>query len=218
MSGMKLGLLVLRVILGGLFIGHGAQKLFGSFGGHGPDGTGAFYESIGLRPGKPMALAAGASEAGGGALVALGLLTPLGATLISSTMLTAIWTVHRKNGLWAADGGYEYPLVVVALLLAMTDHGPGELSFDEVLGSDMKGPGWALLMLLAAALGSAGVIAAGSKGGAGGEPAATAGSDGGAGGEPVATAAAGSEGGASGEPATTATAGSEGGAGDPATA
>ena len=161
---MRLGRAVLRLILGGLFVGHGAQKLFGSFGGHGPAGTGAFFESLGLKPGEPMAKAAGASEVGGGALVALGLFTPVGAMLLSSTMLTAIWTVHRKKGVWATGGGYEYNLVVVALLFALTEVGPGPLSIDDARGSEMKGLGWAVLMLALAAAGSAATIALGSSG------------------------------------------------------
>ena len=73
---MKLGRLILRLIVGGYFFGHGTQKLFGWFGGHGPEGTGQFFESIGLRPGKRHALAAGAAEAGGGALLVVGAATP----------------------------------------------------------------------------------------------------------------------------------------------
>src|SRR5690242_8578993 len=97
---MDLALFVLRVVVGLLLAGHGAQKLWGAFGGHGLAGTGAFFESIGMRPGRFNAQVAGTSEFLGGLLLALGLLTPLGATLIISVMTVAIITVHGKNGPW----------------------------------------------------------------------------------------------------------------------
>ena len=78
---MKLGLTLLRVVIGALFFGHGTQKLFGWFGGHGIEGTAGFFESLGLKPGRRHATAAGAAEAGGGALVALGFLTPAAAAV-----------------------------------------------------------------------------------------------------------------------------------------
>ena len=94
---MKFARLLLRILVGGLFIGHGTQKLFGWFGGHGPDATGQMFESIGMRPGRRNALAAGAAEAGGGAALALGAATPLAASTLIATMLTAINRVHLKN-------------------------------------------------------------------------------------------------------------------------
>jgi putative oxidoreductase len=94
---MKLFLLVLRLLLGGLFFGHGMQKLKGWFGGHGLEGTGAFFESLGMRPGRQHALAAGASEAGGGVLLALGLATPAAAAGITGVMTTAIRTVQPAD-------------------------------------------------------------------------------------------------------------------------
>src|SRR5215208_7006753 len=111
---MDTGLAVLHIVIGLLFVGHGAQKLFGSFGGHGPAGTAAFFESQGMRPGRPMALFAGGAEVVGGALFAAGLLTPVGAALISAVMVTAMWTVHSGKGLWATEGGVEYNLVLLA--------------------------------------------------------------------------------------------------------
>src|SRR5258705_9169584 len=89
---MNLGLLVIRLVVGLLLVGHGAQKLFGWFGGHGLDAAGASFEALGLGPGRRMALAAGGSEVAGGILFAVGLVTPLGAALLSAVMLTAIWT------------------------------------------------------------------------------------------------------------------------------
>src|SRR3978361_2474881 len=103
---MNTGLLVLRVVLGLLLIGHGSQKLFGMFGGHGPDGTGGFFHSIGFRPGRPMALVAGLSEAGAGLLLALGLLTPLAAAGIVGTLFVA-GSVHWTGGLWGPNGGWQ---------------------------------------------------------------------------------------------------------------
>lgn len=146
---MKLGLTLLRVIVGALFFGHGTQKLYGWFGGHGLEGTAGFFESIGLRPGKRHATAAGLSEAGGGALIALGFLTPAGAAALMGTMATAIRTVHGKNGPWVTNGGYEYNLVLMAIMLALADLGPGEFSLDRALGIEVKGP----LVAAAAAVG-----------------------------------------------------------------
>jgi putative oxidoreductase len=154
---MKIGRLILRVVVGSLFFGHGTQKLFGWFGGHGPDATAQMFESLGMRPGKRNALAAGAAEAGGGVGIALGLATPFSAAVLVSTMLTAIHRVHLKNGPWATDGGYEYNLVLIAAVLALSEVGPGELSFDHALGQEHTGPGWALAAL---ALGAAGAVGA----------------------------------------------------------
>src|SRR3977135_3190384 len=141
---MTLGLLVLRIIVGALFVGHGAQKLFGFFGGHGLDGTGAFFASLGLRPGRMVALAAGLGELTGGALFALGLLTPLAATLLIAVMVTAIATVHGRNGVWVTNGGFEYNLVLAAVAFAVASIGAGNWSLDHVLGLHVAGAEWAL--------------------------------------------------------------------------
>src|SRR5579884_3396214 len=105
---MRIGRLLLRLTIGGFFIGHGTQKLFGWFGGHGLDATSQAFEGLGLRPGRRNAIAAGAAEAGGGTALALGLATPLAASVLTATMLTAIHRVHLKNGPWLTNGGYEY--------------------------------------------------------------------------------------------------------------
>jgi len=157
---MKIGRLLLRLAVGGFFFGHGTQKLFGWFGGHGLAGTGQFFENLGMRPGKRNALAAGVSEAGGGALIALGAATPLAASALIATMLTAINRVHLKNGPWASSGGYEYNVVLIAAVLALAETGPGSPSIDSARGSDMHGPGWAALALLMGAIGAAGAHAA----------------------------------------------------------
>ncbi len=135
-----LGKTVVRVLVGGLFAGHGAQKLFGKFGGKGLTGTGDAFEQIGLRPGVPMAAAAGVSELVGGSLVALGLMTPLGTAMLSGVMASAIERVHLRNGPWNSDGGYEYPLVLTGVLAYFADEGPGVISLDRLRGRDRHGP------------------------------------------------------------------------------
>jgi putative oxidoreductase len=147
---LNVGRILLRLTVGAIFIEHGTQKLFGWFGGHGPDGTGQFFESVGLRPGRRNAIAAGTAEAGGGALLALGLATPLAASALNSVMLTALRTVVWRDGMKAGTGGYEIALGIGALALA--DLGPGDWSLDALLGSERGGAGWA-----AAAFGTAAV-------------------------------------------------------------
>jgi putative oxidoreductase len=148
---MKLFVLVARLLLGGLFFGHGAQKLFGWFGGHGLDGTAGFFESLGMRPGRQHAIIAGAGETGGGALLAAGLCTPLGVAAITSVMATAIRTVHAPNGPWVTDGGWEYPAVIIATVALIAEVGPGPVSLDAARGSERSGTGWALAALAAGA-------------------------------------------------------------------
>src|SRR5437660_9216473 len=154
-----LGLAVLRAVVGGLFVGHGLQKLAGWFEGHGLQGTGESFESMGLRPGRLHAGAAGVGETVGGALIAVGLLTPLAASLLSGSMVTAIRKVHAPNGPWVTKGGYEYNLVLLADVFAITDLGPGRSSLDEKLGIRRSGPGWALAELAAGAVGSSAALA-----------------------------------------------------------
>ncbi len=153
--------MLLRMIVGGLFVGHGLQKLAGRFGGHGLEATGRAFEGLGLRPGRTHAFAAGAAEAGGGALLAAGAFTPLGATALSATMVTAIRTVHGSKGPWLNNGGYEYNLVLLAIVFAITDAGPGAWSLDAAAGRRRWGAKWALAQLAAGLLGSAGAVAYG---------------------------------------------------------
>ncbi len=121
---MSFGKLALRFTLGSFFIGHGTQKLFGWFGGHGLDGTAGFFEGqLGLRPGKRHATAAGISEAGGGALLILGGPgIPIATAAITGAMVTAIRKVHISNGPWVSDSGYEYNAVIIAALAALNDN------------------------------------------------------------------------------------------------
>lgn len=123
---MSLGSIAIRGVVGPLFVGHGTQKLFGWFDGHGLEGTGGFFESLGLRPGKRHATAAGVSEAAGGLLLTLGLLTPVAAAAISGTMITAIRKVHAQNGPWVTGNGYEYNLVLLAAMVAVTEERSGK--------------------------------------------------------------------------------------------
>jgi putative oxidoreductase len=146
--------LVLRVVVGGLFLGHAAQKLFGWFGGPGLDGAAQGFEGMGLRPGKPHAVAAAAAEAGGGALLAVGAATPVAAALLSGTMLTAIERAHMKRGLWNSKGGFEYNLVLIAALGLLTEAGPGRISVDARRGRVRAGTRWAAAALGTGALGA----------------------------------------------------------------
>jgi putative oxidoreductase len=151
---MSIGTLAVRATVGPLFIGHGTQKLFGWFGGHGPDATGGFFESLGMRPGKRAAIAAGVNEALGGLLLTLGAATPLATTMISSAMVTAVRKVHAPKGPWVTEGGYEYNIVLIAAMAAVADHGPGSPSVDSKLFPNWKGPMWAAASVGAAVAGS----------------------------------------------------------------
>jgi putative oxidoreductase len=156
---MSLFRFLARVTIGLLFVGHGTQKLFGWFGGGGPEGTGQFFEQVGLKPGQRYALASGASETAGGLLFALGAATPLAAAALSGSMITAIKTVHWEKGIWTSGGGYEYNLVLLLAVFGLTENGPGDLSVDAALGRSRWGTPWAVAALAAGAAGSAAVLA-----------------------------------------------------------
>ncbi|MEH7304919.1 DoxX family protein [Neobacillus drentensis] len=130
---INIGLLIIRLVIGLLFVGHGAQKLFGWFGGYGLKGTGGWFESIGMKPGVTMALLAGLVELIGGILFALGLLTPLAGILIAGTMVMAIVKVHAANGLWSTANGYEYNLTLLAVAIGIALIGPGKYALDTLL-------------------------------------------------------------------------------------
>jgi len=130
---LDFGLLLIRLVIGVLFIGHGAQKLFGWFGGYGLKGTGGWFESIGMKPGVTVALFAGLSELIGGLLLALGLLTPLAGLIIAGTMVIAIVKVHGPNGLWSTSNGYEYNLTLLAVSIGIALIGPGQYALDAFL-------------------------------------------------------------------------------------
>jgi putative oxidoreductase len=141
---MATGLLLIRVGFGVLLAGHGAQKLFGWFGGYGLRGTGQFLEQLGFRPGRVQAAVAGSAELLGGLFLAAGFLTPGAAAAIVAVMLVAAVSVHLKSGFFAQDGGYEYTLVLGGAALALGFTGPGSLSLDAALGLTLSGVAWGL--------------------------------------------------------------------------
>ncbi len=130
---MDTGVLLARVVLGSLMAAHGAQKLFGWFGGYGLAGTGGFFESLGFRPGRFFAAAAGSTEVVGGLLLALGLLGPLGPALIVSVMVVAMGAVHWHNGVFAGNNGIEVPLLYAIASIGLAATGFGAYSLDAVL-------------------------------------------------------------------------------------
>ncbi|MFG3657095.1 DoxX family protein [Streptomyces sp. NPDC047706] len=148
-----LGLLLLRLGTGGVLAAHGAQKLFGWFGGAGLEGTGQFMESVGYRPGKLSATMSGLAEWGGGTLLALGLATPAAGAAAAGGMAGAC-AVHAPNGFFNQEGGYEHPAALGLAATSLALAGPGRLSLDHVLG-DRLNRGW----MVPAALG---VVAAGT--------------------------------------------------------
>jgi putative oxidoreductase len=158
---MDLGRLVARIVIGSLFVGHGTQKLRGWFGGPGPEGTAQMMEALELRPARRNAQLAGLTETAGGAALVLGAATPVAAAGLIGTMITAIRTVHLRNGPWVTNGGYEYNLVLVAALFGLVESGPGRPSVDALLGTERRGARWALAALAAGAATSAAVVAAG---------------------------------------------------------
>lgn len=147
---MALGLLIIRLAVGLTLAAHGAQKLFGVFGGHGLTGTAGFLESIGFRPAKPLALLAGMGELCGGLALALGLFTPLGASVVIATMIVAVLSVHSEKGFFSQNGGYEFALIMALSALGVAFAGPGPLSLDAALGLSLSGNWWGII---AAALG-----------------------------------------------------------------
>jgi putative oxidoreductase len=158
---MDLALLVLRLVVGLLFVGHGAQKLFGAFGGGGLDGTSGSFDNMGLRPGWLHARAAGTAEFGGGALLALGLFTPFAAAALIAVMTAAVITVHAPKGIWNNNGGYEFNLVMVAAAFALAGIGAGAWSLDNVFGFDLNGVLWAIGALVVGVIGGIGTVLSG---------------------------------------------------------
>lgn len=136
--GQQWSSLVLRVPLGIIFMAHGAQKLFGWFGGYGLEGTGQWMASIGLQPGYLMALAAGSGEFFGGLLLLLGLLTRPAALVLAFTMVVAIFAVHIGNGLFMSNNGYEFGLALLAGAAALVLSGGGRWSLDAAVAKQLK--------------------------------------------------------------------------------
>jgi putative oxidoreductase len=147
---MDAGILLARVILGLGLAAHGAQKLFGWFGGHGLAGTGGFMEGLGYRPGRLFALAAGLGELAGGLLTAAGLLGPLGPAIVIAVMVVAMGSVHWGHGFFAERNGVELPLLYATGALALAFAGPGAYSLDRLLGiAPLASPAatWTLVLL-----------------------------------------------------------------------
>ncbi len=151
---MELGLLILRATVGLTIAAHGAQKLFGWFGGPGLDATGKSFEALGFYPGRRHALLASLVETGGGLLLALGAATPLGAALVASVMVVAAVTVHLPRGFFVMGGGYEYNVVLGAAALTLAFTGPGAWSVDALLGLSTGGLFWGLAATVVGALGA----------------------------------------------------------------
>lgn len=156
--GRDLGLLLLRTGVGATLAAHGSQKLFGVLGGHGLEGTGAFMDSVGFRPGKLSALLAGLGEFGGGSLMALGLAAPLGGAAGAATMVVAS-TVDAPRGFWASQGGFELPGVLAAASAAVALTGAGRYSADHVLRGKLA-PSWLGPVALGVSLATAAGLAA----------------------------------------------------------
>jgi putative oxidoreductase len=158
---MDLGLFLLHLTVGLLFVGHGTQKLFGWWDGPGIQGTTRMMGSLELHPARYHALAAGLGETVGGALLALGLLTPVGAGLIIAVMTVATITVHLDKGLWNQDGGYEFPLVMATAAFALAAASPGAWSLDAALDLNIASAGAALVALAVGVLGGVSAVIGG---------------------------------------------------------
>ena len=131
---MDTGLLIIRLIIGLTFAAHGTQKLFGWFGGHGIAGTGGWFESIGMKPGKALAITAGLAELIGGLLFAGGVFLWIAALFIIGSMLVAIVKVHGANGYWVTQNGYEYNMALIVIALGVAMIGAGDYSLAALIG------------------------------------------------------------------------------------
>lgn len=141
---MDLGLLIIRVVVGGLLLGHGLQKLIGWFGGHGLAGTEGFVAQLGYPMPKLMTRALALGEVAGGAALAFGFGTPIAAAVIIAVMVNAIIAVHAAHGPWAQDGGYEFPLTLLAATAGIALAGPGAFSLDAMLLESAWSQSWSV--------------------------------------------------------------------------
>ncbi|HUL48440.1 MAG TPA: DoxX family protein [Gemmatimonadales bacterium] len=152
---MDLGLLVLRGVVGLTLAAHGAQKLFGWFGGYGLSQTGRYFEQLGFVPGRRNALFAGLGEAVGGLLLAFGLFTPAAAALVIAVMTVAAFAVHVQHGFFAHQQGYEYTFILAAAALSLAFTGAGAYSLDGLIGLHDQGPVWGIAALAVGVIGGA---------------------------------------------------------------
>ncbi len=159
MDGLDLGLLVLRLLVGLTLAAHGAQKLLGMFGGGGLQGTGGWLESIGFRPARRQALMAGGTEAVGGLLLVVGLITPLAAAMVIGVMVVAAVAGHGGKGFFVTRGGWEYCFVLAGMAAVLAFTGPGAWSLDRAAGFVGGGLLWGLFALALGIAGAAGQLA-----------------------------------------------------------
>jgi putative oxidoreductase len=148
---MAFGTLLLRLTVGGLFVGHGLQKLTGAFDGPGLEGATGMMASLEMHPPRQNAIAAASAETFGGAALALGLATPAAAAALIATMTTAVRKVHLQNGVWNSKGGWEFNAVLAAAATAIAAEGPGPLSIDALFKRSRWGA-WGGLFALAAGI------------------------------------------------------------------
>lgn len=160
---MSVGALAVRVVIGGLFVGHGMQKLAGWFGGPGLEGTDKMMEALDLHPTRRNAFLSAATETVCGGMLVAGLATPVAAAGLVGSMITAIRTVHGPKGPWNSNGGWEYNAVLVASLFALVESGPGAVSLDAARGRARGGLGWAVGALAAGAAASTAIIEVGRR-------------------------------------------------------
>jgi len=147
---VNIALLVLRLVPGLLFMGHGLQKLVSPkiapkfLAANGPRGTGGFLDQMGMRPGVLLAVFAGLGELVGGFSIATGLLTPIGTAVLAAVMTVAILKVHLSKGIWNSAGGFEFPLLMLTAAYVVSAIGPGSLSIDSWAGiGNWSGIHWA---------------------------------------------------------------------------
>jgi putative oxidoreductase len=152
---MSIGLLILRLAVGLSLAAHGAQKLFGWFGGYGIAGTGQFLEQAGLRPGRMYAAQAGLAEVVAGLFLATGLLTPAASAVVVAVMVVAAVIAHLKNGFFVQNGGYEHTLLLAVAGATLAFTGPGTLSLDHAFGIHWSGGSWGLIAVAIGLVGGA---------------------------------------------------------------
>lgn len=167
--GIDSGLLVIRVVIGATLVFHGTQKMFGWFGGGGLSGATAFFQRLGYRPPRAMAIMAATIETAGGVLLLLGLLTPIAVVLLTATLVNVL-VIHVRNGFDRHNNGFEYELALLAGVAGIALAGPGALSLDASLGIELAsmartisgldaGAAWGAILILAGTVGGAVVSA-----------------------------------------------------------